>query len=82
MFQGWSLYSGVIYAQVDDVSQGYFSKFLEMHTQLPDIHTLDIGTFVPYAQISYVYLGYLFQLPYVHTLDIGTFVPYAQTSDD
>jgi hypothetical protein len=49
---------------------------------LPDNHTLDIGTFDPYAQIYDAYQGDLFELPDIHTLDIGTFVPNGQISDE
>ena len=58
-----------------DEQQGYFWN-------LPGIHTLDIGMFGPYAQISYGELGYLSELLDVHTLDIGIFGPYVQISDE
>ena len=34
---------------------------------MPDIHTLDIGIFGPYAQISDGELGYFSKLPDIHS---------------
>ena len=56
------------------VYQGYISE-------LPDIHSPDIGIFGPYAQISDEELGYLSELLDIHSLNIGTFGPYAPISD-
>jgi hypothetical protein len=43
-----------------------------------DVHSLNTGTFGPYAQISDEELGYF---SYVYSLDFGIFGKNAQTSD-
>jgi hypothetical protein len=61
-------------AQISDEFKDFFSK-------LSEIHILDIGIVVPYAQIVYGYRCDVSELPDIHTLGIGIFCPCAQIYD-
>ena len=48
---------------------------------MPDIHTLYIGTFGSYVQISDDEQDDSYNLPDIHTMDIGIFGPYVKIAD-
>ena len=48
---------------------------------LPDIHSLDIGIYSPYAPIYDALQVYFSELPDIHSLDIGMLSQYEKIAD-
>ena len=48
---------------------------------LPDIHSLDIGIYSPYAPIYDALQVYFSELPDIHSLDIGMLSQYGKIAD-
>ena len=48
---------------------------------LPDIHSLDIGIYSPYAPIYDALQVYFSELPDIHSLDIGMLSQYKKIAD-
>ena len=56
-------------------------EYLDCLSELPDMHTQNIGTFGPNVQIVDEFPGHFLIYTVFHIVDIGIFGPYAPISD-